>query len=132
MPGISDPTSYRDKSATDYFPVFHEIRKARALNEFSQDVVDEHRRDPLGIWPNYHSLKLQFLVGYFRTISAEAIYLPILLPDGKRWGILASPRGKPPGVIEGEYYGSANETRHAIFLRRLSELGAAVGEKANV
>ena len=132
MPGISDPALYRDKSVTDHFPVFHHYRKARALSEFSEEIIEEHRQNPLGRKPNYHSLKLRFLLGYFRTISAEAIYVPILLPQGGQWGILASGRGKAPAVIEGERYNSADEARHAIFLRRLSELGVAREGKARV
>ncbi|WP_018099318.1 hypothetical protein [Sinorhizobium meliloti] len=122
MKGLINPKVYKDKYVEHYHPVFNELRKRNVRPLISAKIIDEHRANPLGLRPNFHSIELQFVLAYFRTISEHAFYLPIELPGGKGFGIVAAARGKEPKVLADTVYQTVDEARHAIFLKRVEEL----------
>jgi hypothetical protein len=133
MSGLTNPRRYGDKYVEHFHPVFNEFRKRNVRLMVTPEIVEEHAGNPLGLRPNFHSLELQFVLAYFRTISDRAMYLPIELPDAKGFGIVAARKGRPPEVLEGEAFSTVDGARHAIFLKRIAELGTGdAKEQANV
>lgn len=132
MSGLSNPHAYKDKYVEHFHPVFNEFRKDRVRPYVTKGLIAEHAANPIGLRPNFHSLELQFVLAYFRTISEHAFYLPFELPGAHGFGIIAARKGHRPEVLD-EKYASVDMARHAIFLRRVAELGIdQLGEASNV
>ena len=85
------------------------------------DVIEEHRRSPLG----QHSEALERLLHYFRNAPQAGKYA--IRRGGKsaaafRIVSLSGLRGEAPRTLEGEEYATVEEVHHAIFLKRIRHL----------
>jgi hypothetical protein len=91
----------------------------------SAELIDEHRREPLG----EHSPALEKVLDFVRSHPDPiAPQLVLLVVGPERWAIAEYPRGEEvvPHVREATYASRA-EAEHEIFLERLSTLEAAFG-----
>ncbi|RUX22297.1 hypothetical protein EOA13_36230 [Mesorhizobium sp. M7A.F.Ca.US.011.01.1.1] len=133
MKGLTDPRLYKDKYVQHFHPVFKDFRRRNVRPMVTREIIAEHAANPLGLRPDFHSLQLQYVLAYFRTISEEAMYLPIELPNNWGFSIVAAAQGRPPKVLCEEIYPTVDAARHAIFLKRVAELEVEnVEEEADV
>lgn len=93
--------------------------RTRAL--VNDEIIEEHRRNPVGI----HSDQLQRVLAYFRRGLIAGKYVVIAQGEFScyRIGELNGTRGKAITVLD-EEYSSENDVLHAIFIRRLTDIGA--------
>lgn len=86
----------------------------------SDDLIAEHRRDPLG----KHSPDLLRVLNYFRTGPiAEKYAIHVVRPFQEyRVIALSGLRGMPPRDVGEESYSSLNDAYHAVFMRRVQDL----------
>ncbi|WFU39564.1 hypothetical protein QA640_35220 [Bradyrhizobium sp. CB82] len=84
------------------------------------EVIEEHRRSPLG----QHSERLERLLIYFRQRPLDERYAVRAIEPFRRYQVvkLSGRRGVPPRVIDTGIYTSANEARHGLFLRCIRDL----------
>jgi branched-chain amino acid transport system permease protein len=100
---------------------FNENLKAQIRKLITPDLVDEHRRNPNGI----HSDNLQRVLAYFRRGPIAGKYIVVTEKPYEEYkiGTLTGNRGSKIETFE-KSYSSEREVLHAIFLRRLSDIGA--------
>ncbi|WP_018099321.1 hypothetical protein [Sinorhizobium meliloti] len=122
MAGISDPTRYVNKEVEHFHPVHHALRRKHMRKLVTPEIIEEHRRNPLGYRPHFHSWPLHHLLGYFRTQPDSAYLMPYQYPDKATFGIAVSRRGEQPVVMRGKVFETLDEARHAIFEIRVAEL----------
>jgi len=122
MVGVSDPTRYVDKDVEHFHPVHHALRRSHMRKLVTSEIVEEHRRNPLGYGPDFHSWPLHHLLGYFRTQPDSAYLMPYQYPDKMTFGIAVSKRGASPTILEDKVFDTVDEARHAIFEMRVAEL----------
>ena len=103
---------------------FVEQQKAQLRPLITEDLIEEHRRRPLG----QHSDGLMRLLNLFRRTPAYALYsrTPCLEFQVIR---LPVPAGSEPHPIEDIVYTDQNEALHAVFLRNLEDLMRSAGAK---
>ncbi len=103
---------------------FTEELKAQMRPLISEDLIDEHRRQPLG----QHSDTLMRLLNIFRRAPAYALYsrTPCL-----EFQVIGLPvlEGSAPNPIDDTVYTDQNEALHAVFLRNLEDLMRSGGAK---
>lgn len=105
----------------DYYAEFDRRIRAHLKTLVSDQVIEEHRKKPLG----QHSDALDRLLNYFRR-GGMAGKLGILQDDPAtpeyKLVRFSGACGVPSEVEEGTTYASLNEAYHAVFLRRVQEL----------
>jgi hypothetical protein len=84
------------------------------------DVIDEHRRTPIG----FHSLELERILVYLRRQPQTGKYVIVCTQRDAEWAIgeLSGVRGTGPRVVGDERYPSLEAAEHGVFLRRLEAL----------
>ena len=103
---------------------FTEELKVQMRPLITEDLIEEHRRQPLG----QHSDTLMRLLNMFRRAPAYALYsrTPCLEFQVIR---LPVPEGSEPTPIDDIVYTDQNEALHAVFLRNLEDLMRSGGAK---
>lgn len=91
--------------------------RVRAL--IDDGLIEEHRRAPRGP----HSDRLARVLRFFRSqpIPGKLIVIEEIPWERYRIGVLTGVPGRAATPLEG-FYGSYDETLHAIFRRRVDEL----------
>lgn len=86
----------------------------------TKDVIEEHRRKPLG----QHSEPLERLLHYFRERPLEGKYAVLREREGDGYRIVAlsGVRGVPPQPVGEERFATVEAAYHGIFLKRIEEL----------
>jgi branched-chain amino acid transport system permease protein len=96
------------------------VQRARARALITNDLIEEHRRKPLG----HHSddlARLAFILGNGPHSGKYAIR--VLEPFAAYQIIrLSAERGRPPQLVDEVTYTSPDHAYHAIFLRRIADL----------
>ena len=120
------PAHVRDRQL-EYFEKFDARIRKRLAGLVSPDLIEEHRRQPLG----QHSDALDRILNYFRR-GGLANKLGILrVSGGFRLVRFAGVRGAPSQVLDGPLIASLDEAYHAAFLARIDDLNASLsGENA--
>ena len=96
-------------------------RRVRALVD--PEIIAEHRADPFG----HHSPALLEILHFLRRNPDPALarYLLVRAGDPPEWRV--GRRGPRPGApvepVGGERFPSRAAAEHAVFLRRLDDLG---------
>lgn len=92
-----------------------EIRKL-----IDDDLIEEHRRGPLG----QHSDKLERVLQYFRRQPQEGKYVGVMVRPWREYriGVLPGRRGSAPDVLDEPTFGTEEDVLHGIFLRRVEDL----------
>ncbi|KXF50348.1 hypothetical protein AXA44_20150 [Rhodococcus sp. SC4] len=104
--------------------VYHQFdaqsrERIRAL--VTPEIIAEHAADPNGM----HSDALQRVLAYFRRGLIAGKYIVVAAEpfSAYRIGMLNGDRGTPITVLD-NVYPSEKDVLHAIFLRRLNDIGA--------
>ena len=99
---------------------YEQTRRRYFKTLISPEIVEEHRRRPLGP----HSRELARLLLYLRRAPDAERYAIIAVEPFRAYRIAAGGLrdGGARRVPEGEIYGSASEARHGVFLRRVLDL----------
>lgn len=92
----------------------------------TQKLVEEHRRNPIGI----HSLNLEFVLGYIRrhgNPDMDRLLVFATKPE-EEFHILEHPTRAPakPMTMREKSYPTRAEINHQIFLERLKMLGLEI------
>lgn len=90
-------------------------RQLRAL--ISEDLIDEHRRQPLG----QHSDALERVLNFFRRPPSYGLYARVPLREFQVVRLPVSP-GSDPEPADATVYTDENEAMHAVFLMHVADL----------
>ena len=103
---------------------FTEELKAQMRPLITEDLIEEHRRRPLG----QHSETLMRLLNMFRRVPAYALYSRTPCVE---FQVIRLPvaEGSAPNPIDDIVYTHQNEALHAVFLRNLEDLMRSGGPK---
>ena len=103
-----------------YFRRFDKMQRDYLKALIDDDVIEEHRRRPLG----QHSEQLERLLVYFRRAGQVDKYAITMTKPFKEYRIVAlsGQRGVAPRLVDDKIYTSENEAYHAVFLRRVQDL----------
>lgn len=86
-------------------------------------LVEEHRRNPVG----QHSPDLEIVLAFLRRDPSKERprFVIVCTQPEREWciGEYSRVRGEPLRICRDEPFGSEAEAEHAIFLRRLRNLG---------
>jgi branched-chain amino acid transport system permease protein len=84
------------------------------------DLLEEHRRDPLG----RHSDRLQRVLQFFRRQPQRGKYIVVMTRPWEEYriGVLPGRRGSTAKVLDAPTFGSEAEALHGIFVRRVEDL----------
>lgn len=114
-----EATECRDKDFI-YFRRFDKMQRDYLKTLVSDNVIEEHRRQPLG----QHSEALERLLLYFRRQPQRDKYAIRTIEPFKAYRVVAlsGHRGVAPREVEEKTYASESEAYHAVFLRRVQDL----------
>lgn len=102
-----------------YREYFHGKQRQYLRTLVSDDIVEEHRRNPRG----QHSEPLERLLMYMRQSDLARYVVRRDAISGKfRVGCLTGQRSSPLELVDEAEYATADEAYHAVFLRRLRHL----------
>ncbi len=103
---------------------FTEELKAQMRPLITEDLIEEHRRRPLG----QHSDTLMRLLNMFRRAPAYALYSRT---PCREFQVIRLPvsEGSEPMPVDDVVYTDQNEALHAVFLRNLEDLMRSGGAK---
>jgi branched-chain amino acid transport system permease protein len=104
-----------------YYDAFDKRIRAQLRKLVCDEVIEEHRRAPLGM----HSDALERLLNYFRRdgIAGKLGLLQENPAVSAYWIVrFSGARGTPSTVEEGETFYSLDAAYHAVFLRRITDL----------
>lgn len=115
----------------EYVPYFENDRRIFEENvrpRVTAELVEEHRRSPLG--RNGDALKV--VLRYLRRnrLALDGKEVVVCTVPHREWkiGFLSGVRGGSVRIDESRAFGSIGEAYHAIFLRRLRAHGLWSGE----
>ncbi len=115
-----EATDVHDKQEL-YYRRFNKRLRERLKTLITPELIEEHRRDPLG----HHSDALARVLNYFRRGEmADKYIINRMQPEIERFRIMAlsGTRGMPPRVVDDREYTDINEAFHAVFLLRVNDL----------
>ena len=115
-----EATDVHDKQEL-YYRRFNKRLRERLKTLITPELIEEHRRDPLG----HHSDALARVLNYFRRGEmADKYIINRMQPEVERFRIMAlsGTRGMPPRVVDDREYTDINEAYHAVFLLRVNDL----------
>lgn len=97
-------------------------QRARLRALITDELIEEHRRKPLG----QHSDALERVLQHFRTrpVGGKCIGVMTKPWSEYRIGVLPGVRGQVATVLDEEVFGTEDEVLHGIFLRRVRDLMA--------
>ncbi|MBK6659706.1 MAG: hypothetical protein IPG43_16850 [Proteobacteria bacterium] len=103
---------------------FTEELRAEMRPLITEDLIEEHRRRPLG----QHSDTLMRLLNMFRRAPAYALYSRV---PCREFQVIRLPvsEGSEPTPVDDVVYTDQNEALHAVFLRNLEDLMRSGGAK---
>ncbi len=89
----------------------------------SEDLIDEHRRKPLG----QHSDGLERVLNFFRRPPSYGLYARV---PCREWQVVRLPvdPGSDPQPADSTVYTDENEAMHAVFLMHVADLMRDSGE----
>ena len=108
-----------DKQVQTY-ALFNARLKQEIKALISPELIEEHRRQPLG----RHSDALERVLNFFRRPPSYALYSRVAM---REWQMIRMPidPGAPPAPIDDIVYRSAEEAYHAVFMRHVNDLMAS-------
>ncbi|WP_051581262.1 hypothetical protein [Pseudonocardia acaciae] len=108
----------------EVYELFDAGARARAAALVTDEVIAEHAANPSGP----HGDNLQRVLRYLRRAPVEGKYVIVAVRPWAEYRIaaLTGVRGEPPRVLDDGPYATEADAMHAVFLRRVRELGVAV------
>jgi branched-chain amino acid transport system permease protein len=117
LPLAYDRSQDRDIIVRDRFD---EFRREFLRTLVTPDVIEEHRRSPLG----QHSERLERLLIYFRQRPLDQRYAVMAAEPFRKYQVvrLSGHRGAAPRVVDEVIHASAHDARHGLFLHCIRDL----------
>lgn len=114
-----EATECRDKDYI-FFRRFDKLQRDFLKRLVSDEVIEEHRRQPLG----QHSEALERLLLYFRHQAQRDKYAIMTIEPFRAYRIVAlsGERGVAPRNVEEQVYDSEAAAYHGVFMRRVQDL----------
>lgn len=115
-----EATEVHDKQEL-YYRRFNKRLRERLKPMITPELIEEHRKDPLG----HHSDALSRVLNFFRRGElADKYVIHRMIPAEERFRIMAvsGQRGMPPRVVDDREYTDIKEAYHAVFLLRVNDL----------
>lgn len=115
-----EATEVHDKQEL-YYRRFNKRLRERLKTMITPELIEEHKRDPLG----HHSDALSRVLNFFRRGEmADKYVIHRMKPAEERFRIMAvsGERGMPPRVVDDREYTNINDAYHAVFLLRVNDL----------
>jgi len=115
-----EATDVHDKQVL-YYRRFNKRLRDRLKTMITPELIDEHKRDPLG----HHSDELARVLNYFRRGEmADKYVIHRMIPAEERFRIMAvsGQRGMPPRLVDDREYDKIIDAYHAVFLLRVNDL----------
>jgi hypothetical protein len=112
--------------ALHYYDRFDRELRAQLKRLVTDDVIAEHRANPLGR-RGPQSEALRRLLNYFRR-APQAGKLGVVAVEPwreYRLGVLSGVRGELPKVLDEPVFATEEEALHGVFLARVRDLGAS-------
>ena len=99
---------------------YEQVRRRYFKTLISPEIIEEHRRRPLGP----HGRELARLLLYLRRAPDAKPYAIVAVEPFRAYRIVAggSRETGAPDASDGKIYASASEARHGVFLRRVLDL----------
>ncbi|HWG74343.1 MAG TPA: hypothetical protein VG184_09850 [Acidimicrobiales bacterium] len=123
-PGDAD--AFRDRES-EINVVFTDKVRAHIAQTVTPELVEEHRRNPVG----HHSAALAQVLAYFRQRPTAAKLAVVAVAPGREWVVIRL-SGRPGCAHEpvdgAAFFSREEDALHAVLLRRLGEAGVAVGD----
>ena len=115
-----EATEVHDKQEL-YYRRFNKRLRDRLKQLITPELIEEHKRDPLG----HHSDALARVLNFFRRGEmADKYVIHRMKPAEERFRIMAvsGERGRPPRVVDDREYTDISDAYHAVFLLRVNDL----------
>ncbi|WP_299877152.1 branched-chain amino acid ABC transporter permease [uncultured Sulfitobacter sp.] len=115
-----EATDVHDKQEL-YYRRFNKRLRDRLKELITPELIEEHKRDPLG----HHSDALSRVLNYFRRGEmADKYVIHRMIPAEEKFRIMAvsGQRGMPPRVVDDREYTDIKDAYHAVFLLRVNDL----------
>lgn len=112
--------------AVAYGRYFDRVLRERLKKLVTDEVIAEHRTNPLG-FAGCQSPALMELLNYFRRAPPAGKYIVVALVPWTdyRLGVLSGVRGVPPKVLDEPRFTTENDALHGVFLARVRDLMAS-------
>jgi branched-chain amino acid transport system permease protein len=109
--------------ALHYYARFDEKLRERLRSLITDELIAEHRENPLG-FRGHHSPDLQFVLNYFRRSPQAGKYIIVASVPWQEYriGVLSGVRGVAPEVLEEPVFATEEEAIHGTFLARVRDL----------
>ncbi len=109
--------------ALHYYARFDEKLRARLRALITDELIAEHKENPLG-FRGHHSPDLQFVLNYFRRSPQAGKYIIVASVPWQEYriGMLSGVRGVEPEVLEEPVFATEEEAIHGTFLARVRDL----------
>ncbi|HAD27547.1 MAG TPA: branched-chain amino acid ABC transporter permease [Rhodobacteraceae bacterium] len=104
-----------------YYRRFHKRLRDHLKTLITEELIEEHRRAPLG----KHSDALNRVLNFFRRGEMADKYAIMRQPEGfHKYKVVAfsGERGAPPRLVDNKIYENINDAYHAVFLLRVNDL----------
>ena len=114
----ADPAVRRD-SDLDVRDMFDRMTRSYLLTVLSDDLIEEHRRNPVG----HHSEALTRLLAWCQRRPLQQQYAVKADADGTyRIVSMTGRRGARPVYVGEARFASLDQARHGVLLRHISDL----------
>lgn len=110
-----------DRDARVYL-AFDAAQRERFRSLVTPELIAEHKAGPRAV----KSDDLHRILAYLRRGPIAGKYVAVVEEPFARWriGVLSGVRGEPIQVLEDEDFYTEQDVQHAIFVRRLKDIGA--------
>ena len=112
--------------ALHYYDRFDRELRADLRRLVTDDVIAEHRANPLG-QRGPQSEALRRLLNYFRRAPQAGKLMVVAVEPWReyRLGMLSGVRGEPPKVLDEPVFATEEDALHGVFLARVRALVAS-------
>lgn len=120
-------TKYRDREP-DALSLFEASLRARLADLVTPELLDEHRRNPVG----HHSPALGVVLTALRQAPTQKKLALLAIEPGPQWMIirLSGRPGVAHDMSDPARFLDENAALHEVFVRRLDELGVHTSGRA--
>ena len=109
--------------ALAYYERFDRVQRAQLKPLVTDEVIAEHRANPLGE-RGAQSEPLRRLLNYFRRLPQGGKHVVVAVEPWReyRLGVLSAVRGEAPQVLDAPVFATEEEALHGVFLARVRDL----------
>ena len=109
--------------ALPYYERFDRALRAQLKPLVTDEVIAEHRTNPLGE-RGPQSEALRRLLNYFRRLPQGGKHVVVAVEPWRQYrlGVLSTVRGEPAKVLDAPVFATEEEALHGVFLARVRDL----------